>query len=245
MGIRHSTVHLPSSIIALLQDFQTVNLFPVTAADVLANLLAALLCGIVLSLIYRLTYRGPSYSVSYVNALVLLTVISALVILVIGNNLARAFGLVGAMSIIRFRTAVRDTMDMVFIFLSLALGMACGVGLNVVALLGAAVAGVIIVALTFTHFGAPRRRFHLLQITYDGLRGGGESFDKIFSKYCRSVKLVNVKSTGYDQEMESTYHILLKRSSFSESLVRELHTLLPVRQVNVFFDEDDVNPPTL
>ena len=62
----------------------------------LTNLLSALICGIALSLIYRATYRGPSYSVSYVNALVLLTLIAALVIVVIGNNLARAFGLVGA-----------------------------------------------------------------------------------------------------------------------------------------------------
>jgi uncharacterized membrane protein YhiD involved in acid resistance len=173
-----------------------------------------------------------------------LTVISALVILVIGNNLARAFGLVGAMSIIRFRTAVRDTMDMVFIFLSLAIGMACGVGLNVVALLGVAVAGIIIIALTYTHFGAPRRRFHILQITYNGLRIGGPDFDKIFAKFCRSVKLVNVKNTGYEQEMQSFYHVTLKKDSLSEALVRELSSKSEVMQVNVFFDEDDINPPT-
>lgn len=229
----------------MLEDFQTINLFPVTAADVLANLLAALVCGIVLSLIYRATYRGPSYSVSYVNALVLLTLISALVIMVIGNNIARAFGLVGAMSIIRFRTAVRDTMDMVFIFLALALGMACGVGLNVVALLGVAVAGIVITALTYTHFGAPRQRFHLLQITYDGLRADSKDFEKAFGKYCRSSKLVNVKNTGYEHEMESFYHVRLKRDSMSEALVKDLTGLSAVRLVNVFFDEDDVNPPTL
>lgn len=228
----------------MLEDFQTINLFPVTAADVLTNLLSALLCGLALSLIYRATYRGPSYSVSYVNALVLLTLISALVIVVIGNNLARAFGLVGAMSIIRFRTAVRDTMDMVFIFLSLALGMACGVGLNVVALIGVAVSGIVITALTFTHFGQPRRRFHLLQISYDGLRAGTADMDKIFSKYCRAVKLVNIKNTGFEHEMEAFYHVTLKNGN-AEALVKALNALPAVQQVGVFFDEDDVNPPTL
>lgn len=68
------------------------------------------------------------------------------------------------MSIIRFRTAIRDTMDLVFIFLSLAIGMACGVGLTSVALLGSLIAGMVVVSLTYTHFGAPRRRHFLLQI---------------------------------------------------------------------------------
>jgi Domain of unknown function (DUF4956) len=229
----------------VLQDFQNISLFPVTAADVLTNMAFALACGLMLSLIYRATYRGPSYSVSYVNSLVMLTVISALVILVIGNNLARAFGLVGAMSIIRFRTAVRDTMDMVFIFLSLAIGMACGVGLSVVALLGTAMSGIVIIALTYTHFGAARRRYHLLQVTYDGLQANSQDLEKYFSKYCRSVKLVNVKNTGYEQELESLYHIVLKKDSFSETIVRELNQNQSVRQVNVFFDEDDINPPTM
>jgi uncharacterized membrane protein YhiD involved in acid resistance len=229
----------------VFQDFQTINLFPVSAADVLTNLGAALICGIVLSLIYRITYKGPSYSVSYVNALVLLTVIASLIILIIGNNMARAFGLVGAMSIIRFRTAVRDTMDMVFIFLSLSIGMACGVGLTIVAFLGVLIAGLLIIILTFTHFGQPRRRYHLLQITFDGLKSGGTEFDKLMTKYCRTSKLVNIKSTGFEQEMESMYHVILKKESESEPLVKALNALPAVRQVNVFFDEDDINPPTL
>ena len=98
-------------------DYQNLAVFPTATADVLANLLVAFVCGLMMSIIYRITYRGPSYSVTFVNSLVLLSIISAIVIMVIGNNIARAFGLVGAMSIIRFRTAVRDTMDLVFIFL--------------------------------------------------------------------------------------------------------------------------------
>jgi hypothetical protein len=229
----------------VFQELQTINLFPVTAADVITDLLAALVCGVVLSLIYRATYRGPSYSVSYVNALVLLTVISALVILVIGNNLARAFGLVGAMSIIRFRTAVRDTMDMVFIFLALAIGMACGVGLQMVALLGTLIAGIIVIGLTFTHFSAPRRRFHLLQVAYDGLRTDSKDLDRVFAKYCRSVKLVSLRNTGDGQDLEAHYHILLNRRTPAEQLTKQLNEMPAVRQVQVFFDEDDVNAPTV
>lgn len=229
----------------MLADFTTINLFPVSAGDVLLNLLVALVCGLILSVIYRVTYKGPSYSVSFVNAIVMLTIISALVILVIGNNLARAFGLVGAMSIIRFRTAVRDTMDMVFIFLSLAIGMACGVGLSVVALIGSLLAGLIILSLTYTNFGKSRRRFHVLQISYKGSQMQDKIFDAAFNKYCSSTKMVSVKYTGPDQHIETIYHVSLKKEKFIDPLTEALGKILGVNYVNVFYDEDDVNPPTI
>ncbi|MCB0843737.1 MAG: DUF4956 domain-containing protein, partial [Bacteroidetes bacterium] len=120
----------------MFQDFQSIDLFPLTVADIVINLAISVICGLIISVVYRLTYKGASYSVTFVHSLVLLSMITAIVLLVIGNNLARAFGLVGAMSIIRFRTAVRDTQDIVFIFFSLAVGMAAGVGYPVIAILG-------------------------------------------------------------------------------------------------------------
>jgi hypothetical protein len=87
----------------------------------------ALFAGLILTCLYRITYKGAGYTAGFVGSIILLTLITALVIMVIGNNLARAFGLVGAMSIIRFRTAVKDVMDIVFIFFALAVGMASGV----------------------------------------------------------------------------------------------------------------------
>ena len=75
------------------------------------------------------------------SSLVTLAMITAVVIMAIGNNLARAFGLVGAMSIIRFRTAVKDTQDLVFIFLALAMGSAAGVGFHRLAVVATLVVG--------------------------------------------------------------------------------------------------------
>ncbi len=225
----------------MLEEYQNLAVFPTSSADVLANLVVALFCGLLLSMVYRLTYRGPSYSVTFVNSLVLLSIISAIIIMVVGNNIARAFGLVGAMSIIRFRTAIRDTMDLVFIFLSLALGMACGVGLNIVALCGAAVAALVVIVLTYTHFGAPRQRHFLLQIIHNGQGNLVQSI----SRYCRSLKLVSLKNIGTEDLTESNYHITLKDTRKSEELVRSLRQQPGVRQVNVFFDEDDYNPPTM
>lgn len=227
----------------MFTEYQNLAVFPTATADVLVNLLVAFVCGLIMSIIYRITYRGPSYSVTFVNSLVLLSIIAAIVIMVIGNNIARAFGLVGAMSIIRFRTAIRDTMDLVFIFLSLALGMACGVGLNVVAVVGSLLAGFVVIALTFTNFGAPRKRHFLLQIIHHSI----DQIDvtKPLAKYCSSLKLVSLKNIGLDDLTESNYHITLKSIRKTEEMVRMLRESPGVKQVNVYFDEDDFNPPTM
>ncbi len=227
----------------MFEEYQNLAVFPTSSADVLANMLVSLLCGLALSVIYRLTYRGPSYSVTFVNSLVLLSLISTIIIMVIGNNVARAFGLVGAMSIIRFRTAIRDTMDLVFIFLSLALGMACGVGLNAIALTGVLLAGLMVIILTFTHFGAPRRRHFLLQIIHQS--SSDQDISQPLARFCRSLKLVSLKNIGLDDLTESNYHITLKDVRKTEEMVRTLRQSKGVQQVNVFFDEDDYNPPTM
>ncbi len=227
----------------MFEEYQNLAVFPTSSADVLANMVISLLCGVALSVIYRVTYRGPSYSVTFVNSLVLLNLIATIIIMVIGNNVARAFGLVGAMSIIRFRTAIRDTMDLVFIFLSLALGMACGVGLNAIALTGVLLAGLAIIILTFTHFGAPRRRHFLLQIIHHSR--SDQDVSQPLGRFCRSLKLVSLKNIGLDDLTESNYHITLKDVRKTEEMVRTLRQSKGVQQVNVFFDEDDYNAPTM
>ena len=82
----------------MLDELQQINLFPITTEDVLRNCLFALACGLLLSIVYRLIYRGANYSVTYVNSLVLLALVASIVVIVIGNNVARAFGLVGALT---------------------------------------------------------------------------------------------------------------------------------------------------
>ena len=126
-----------------LLELQSLMDMNIRTGDVLLNLLVAFLCGLVIAQTYKLTFGGASYSKSISNSLVVLAMITTVVIIVIGNNLARAFGLVGAMSIIRFRTAVKDPMDIVFIFFSLAIGLAAGVGLAQIAIVGPFVWGAV------------------------------------------------------------------------------------------------------
>ena len=136
----------------MLDGFTTNIITLVDLETFIINMIIALLCGLIISLFYKASYRGPHYSTSFVQALVVLSMVTSLVIMVIGNNLARAFGLVGAMSIIRFRTAVKDTQDIVFIFFSLAAGMAAGVGLKLPAFVGTIFIGSVLYFLSNSSF---------------------------------------------------------------------------------------------
>ena len=103
----------------LLPEFQAIY----SPQSIIINLTLSFILGVIVSLIYKKTHKGLSYSQSFMITNIFVAVIVCMVIMIIGNNLARAFALVGALSIIRFRTVVKDTKDTAFIFWSLAVGM--------------------------------------------------------------------------------------------------------------------------
>ena len=164
--------------------------------------------------------------------------ITAVVIMVIGNNLARAFGLVGAMSIIRFRTAVKDTQDIVFIFFALAVGLAAGVGLHIIAIAGTLFISLIVWILYLTNYGNPQKKDFLLQFSLKAEDNENALHLPILAEYCRSFKLINMKSFEAGRLLELTYYVNLKRKENSDQFVQALDNLQDVNQVNLFFDEE-------
>lgn len=214
-------------------------MFSLSPAEALANLLVALLCGVIIAFLYRVTYKGVSYSSGYVVSLIMLALITALVIMVIGNNLARAFGLVGAMSIIRFRTAVKDTQDIMFIFFALAIGLACGSGSFAIAITGTIFIGTIVYIASLINDTVKVRREYLVQIIYKQADQPEVSLHKVLSNYCSKHKLINIKKIGENdgQLTEYSYYVILKNMNKAALFANELNNLPGVTKVNVFFDE--------
>ena len=218
----------------IFQDYQTIA----SIIQVIGDMAVALVCGLLVSLLYRWTHRGPNYSITFVNSLPALSMITALVIMVIGNNLARAFGLVGALSIIRFRTAIKDMQDIVFIFFSLAIGMAAGVGLHLVAITGTIFVGASIFILSRITSAHPGRREFLLQFSFAPLGEQETPYLPMLEWYCKQYKLINVKSLRDGDLLELSYYINLKDRDKSGEFVRELGRTRDVSHVNLFFDEE-------
>jgi len=219
----------------IFQDYQSILS---SIGPVIGSMAVALVCGFLISLFYRWTYRGPDYSITFVNSIPALSMITAVVIMVIGNNLARAFGLVGALSIVRFRTAIKDTQDIVFIFFSLAVGMAAGVGLPSIAVTGTMFIGISIFILSKVNYAYPKRREFLLQFYFTPSGEQEAPYLPTLEKYCRRHKLINVKSPRDGDLLELSYYINLKAKDKSGEFVRELGRIQDITHVNLFSNEE-------
>lgn len=115
--------------------------------DILMNISAAAIIGFFIFISYFISHKGTIYSKKFNASLVILTVLTGTVMTVIGNNIALSLGMVGALSIVRFRTAIKDSRDTVYIFWSIIVGICCGVGDFLVASVGSAVVFVVILIL--------------------------------------------------------------------------------------------------
>lgn len=214
---------------AMITDFQYLELFPLTIFDLLSNLMVAIICGLIISWVYRITYDGPAYPTTFVNSLIILPIITSVVILLIGNNIARAFGLVGAMSIIRFRTAVRDTQDIIFIFFALAVGMAAGANLGITAIVATFVIGMVI-AILIKSGGrttpATPKRYHL-NLTYATGTENESIISTMLSTYCDSTNLVSYeKDIELEFKTTADYLVSIKKDAKIDDLVLQLNQIL-------------------
>ena len=120
--------------------------FSIAAASV--SLLSALFIGLFIFFIYKKTYAGVMYSIPFNTSLVLLSVLTTFVILAVTSNVVLSLGMVGALSIVRFRTAIKEPLDLVFLFWSISVGIILGAGLYSLAFLGSAFITVILLVLT-------------------------------------------------------------------------------------------------
>jgi uncharacterized membrane protein YhiD involved in acid resistance len=156
---------------------------------------------------------------------------------VIGNNLARAFGLVGSLSIIRFRTAVKDTKDIVYLFFSLATGMMAGAGYFMIAMAGTLLIGAVLAMLAMTDYGMPNQHEFLVQFIYTGPDGGEAGYIRTMAEFSREYRITNAKSKMNGASIELSYYVRLKDRQTIQPFIRALCQVNGVEQVKCFFDE--------
>ena len=222
----------------MLENFQSINIFTPSLDGIISNIIISLICSFSVSLIYRYTYKGPGYSESFVHSIVFLSVITSLVIMVIGNNLARAFGLVGALSIIRFRTAIKDTVDIVYIFLGLTIGMASGVGYYKIAIAGTIIIGLILILFSKTNFRYFNSNQYILQFSYSNGNLRDEEFSNIISNYCRNYEIINIRSLP-DNSTEYTFYLRIRKSSDSKFIIDDLKKIKGTGNLSLYFDRQN------
>jgi uncharacterized membrane protein YhiD involved in acid resistance len=175
--------------------------------------------------IYKITHRGTSYTQSFVFTLVLNGMIVAVVMMIVGSNIARAFSLVGALSIIRFRNAVKETRDVGFIFFTMAMGMAIGTRFYLLGVIAAIVISLVILLMTRFNWYAREMASQILRIQVPNGVPFDTLFDKAFLKYTNTSELISVDSVHSGMMADLTYSIGMKKSSQIQEFLTEIRNL--------------------
>jgi len=206
-----------------------LNITDLTSEFAVTDMVLVMVLSFVLSAaigwIYQITHRGTSYTQSFVFTLVLNGMVVALVMLVIGSDIARAFSLVGALSIIRFRNAVKETRDVGFIFFTMAIGMAVGTRFYLLAVAGTITISLVILLMTRYNWFAREMSSHVLHIQVPSGVPFETLFDRTLAKYTSTSELISADSVQNGMLTELTYSIGLKRSSQVQEFLTEIGDL--------------------
>ncbi|MDD4743277.1 MAG: DUF4956 domain-containing protein [Eubacteriales bacterium] len=139
---------------------------PLTLPRILITFAITLLLGLLILFVYRFTFRGVLFNRSFGTALLLVSMVTALVIMPISSNIVLSLGMVGALSIVRFRTALKDPLDIVYMFWAIALGLTAGAGFFELAIVGCLILAAVLMVATALQSGSRMKPF-LLVIRYD------------------------------------------------------------------------------
>lgn len=219
---------------------QSGVLASVTLMDVGLALLATAVLNGVLAKLYMATHGGYSYSKSFVQALILVGITVALIMVIIGSDVARAFALVGAMSIVRFRTPVKDTKDLVFLFAGIAVGMACGTRFYDFAAVFVGAMIVVVLAMHYLRFGDVKEEGYVLKMRMRA--GDRENIAKLCSDMCDRISVVSVsRMEGGDDMEDIIYEVHLKRGINYTELVDKLSQAIDPLSISLLVGEGTVN----
>lgn len=197
----------------------------VPPSTVVAELLLSFVLGQAVAWLYGFTHRGVTWSRNMVHSIVLLAMTVTLVMLLVGDSVARAFGLVGALAIIRFRTVVRDARDTTFIFLAIAVGIAVGVEQPGIAVAGTLIVGLVATVLHFTNFGSKHAENGVLRFRTTLSQ---ERIEAFLGEWCTHIALLKqkpIQDSGQGQETEFSFEIRLYDPDDQEAIQSTLKSL--------------------
>lgn len=223
-----------SQIFNLIKDQSTL-----TWEQIASNIIVAGIIGFLIFVSYMITHRGTIYSKKFNVSLVILTVLTSMVMTVIGNNVALSLGMVGALSIVRFRTAIKDSRDTVYIFWTIIVGICCGVGDFVVAGIGS---GVVFILLLI--FGAIKNNNRMLVIIR-GARTKESQIQAVMFKFFGAKAVMRVKNST-TESIEFIYEITAKLLARAErknniGICDEIYKIGNIEYVNTVMQNDEIS----
>ena len=206
--------------------------------SIVIQIVSAVIISFAIYISYWYTHIGTAYSKKFNVSLITLTILTATVMTVIGNNIALSLGMVGALSIVRFRTAIKDSRDTTYIFWAIIVGICCGVGDYLVASIGTCAVFIVLLFL-----GRVRNENRILLII-KASRSKENEIEGIIFDYFNKKALLRVKNTTKDnvelifELSRSTYNVTYKKD---QNITQTLYDIGGVQYVNIVTQNDEIS----
>lgn len=218
--------------------FGTANWLDVE--QIIASMLLAFVLSSVFATTYRWTFKGLSYSRTFIHTMVLASMIIAMLIMAIGNNLARGLGILGTLALVRFRTPIRDPRDMMFLFGSMAVGVATGANVFSVAIVGTIVINAAILLLHWSPFASRREHEALVRFMLPPESAAEEQVKDAMRGCCSAFSLVAMREAVQGDMIEYVYQVRLLDPSYQPDLIDALHSIKDVTEPNLLLQRSTV-----
>ena len=203
---------------------------PISLMSIVGAMLLSFLLSFMYASVYQWTFSGFSYSKSFIQSMILGSMVTCLLIMAVGESLARGLGILGTLAIIRFRTSIRDPRDAMFLFACMGTGIACGSGLPLVAIGGTVMINVVVLFLHFAPFASRREYEGLLRFLSSKSEEDKQAMDKILGKHCESFTLIAVRDVAQGAAAEFSYHIRLMDPAYQRELLNALREVKSISQ---------------
>ncbi len=212
---------------------------PTNYTTLILALILAFACGHAIAWVYMLTHSGLSYSRSYVNSLVLLPVIVAMVMMILANNLVLAFGLMAIFAMVRFRSVLRDTLDTAYVLAVIVVGLACGTTKFASAVIGCLFTIALMAYFWVTRFGT-RHRYDLI-VNIQWLRSAAEMVElrNLLFRHSSKTDMATQRSNEGYTGIDVSYRLLLRDPARANELIEELKALKGVARVSSLHSGDE------
>ncbi len=211
----------------------------ITSTELIVALISSTILNLGIAKLYTVTHGGYSYSKTFLQTIVLVGVTVALIMIIIGSDIARAFALVGAMSIVRFRTPVKDSRDLVFIFAAIAVGMACGTQFHIFAAIFTVFLAAILLSFHYWRFGELPEKGYVLKLRINS--SDRDQVAQLCAELCKRYSVVSVSRSNGDDFEDVIYELELKRGVAYKELLERLAATVKPESVNVLVGEGYVS----
>jgi len=206
----------------------------------LLSFLFAFVLSSIIALMYERTFQGLSYSRGLVQSMILGSIVSCLLMIAIGDNIARGIGIVGSLAIIRFRTNLRDPRDLVFLFASLGIGVASGVQSYATAIIGTIMFCLIVFVLYISPFGARRKHDGLVRFQIPSGPVAASAVTNILLTHTKNFVLVTMRNVAQGQVVDYAYQVKLADPMANQTLIQQLEKIDGIRGITYMNQEATV-----